>query len=177
MGAQLQLGATLRKMCSLHIYHAAMFSIAHTDNTVSLQAGVSVFAGACLRVLGSPLLWLCAALGALVWRFGQPPVVAPSGSVFWLLAGAPVVEEVIFRLGLQQELLTHLRSAPAANALTALVFAAAHGLSQGTSQSLLTLLPALAIGAIYQRSRRLAPSVALHAAFNTFWLAVPGLAS
>lgn len=154
-----------------------MFSIAHTRNADSLQATESVLSGACLRVLGSPLPWLCAALGVLVWRFGQPPVVAPSGSVIWLLAGAPVVEEVIFRLGLQQELMTHLRSAAAANASTALAFAAAHGLSQGTLQSLLTLLPALAIGRVYQHSRRLTPCIALHAAFNAIWLIRPDLVS
>lgn len=122
---------------------------------------------------GKPVLWLCVPLGALVWLLRQRPVVMPSGSVFWLLTGAPVVEEVIFRLGLHQELLTRLRSAPAANALTALAFAMAHGLTQGTWQSLLTLLPALVIGSIYQRSRHLAPCIALHAAFNTIWLALP----
>ena len=165
-------------MCILHIYDAAMFSIAHTPNAAfepgSKPAAVTARQAGLTATEG--LLWLCAGLGAWVGLLVQRASVMPSGSVIWLIAGAPVVEEVIFRLGLQQELLTRLRSAPAANALTALVFAAAHGLSRGTPQALLTLLPALAIGAVYQRSRRLAPAVALHAAFNTAWLTVPGLA-
>ncbi|OYT99267.1 MAG: hypothetical protein CFE40_05200 [Burkholderiales bacterium PBB1] len=165
-------------MCTLHIYHAAMHLIAHTVNTVFQPKGECTVARA-RRAGPEPtdgLFWLCAGLGLLVVMLGPRAPVMPAGSVIWLIAGAPVVEEVIFRLGLHQELLTRLRSAPMANAFTALAFAAAHGLSRGTPQSLLTLLPALAIGAIYQRSRRLAPAVALHAAFNTAWLMVPGLA-
>jgi membrane protease YdiL (CAAX protease family) len=71
---------------------------------------------------------------------------------------------------LQQELLARLRSPALANTATALVFALAHGLSQGTWQSLLTLLPALVIGLLYQRSRQVAPCIALHSAFNAIWL-------
>ena len=119
------------------------------------------------------LLWSGVCLGALVWLLARQPLVMPSWSVLWLLAGAPVVEEVIFRLGLQQEFLSRVRSPAVANAATAVVFALAHGLSQGTWQSLLTLLPALAIGSIYQRSRRVAPCIALHAAFNSIWLVLP----
>lgn len=111
-----------------------------------------------------------------MWLLCQPSVATPSWPVVWLLAGAPLVEEVIFRLGLHQEFLTNLQSASAANALTALVFAMAHGLTQGTWRSLLTLLPALVIGSVYQRSRRVAPCIALHAIFNALWLVVPGLA-
>ncbi len=119
------------------------------------------------------LLWSGVCLGALVWLIARQPLVMPSWPALWLLAGAPVVEEVIFRLGLQQELLARLRSAAVANAVTAVVFALAHALSQGTWQSLLTLLPALAIGSLYQRSRRVAPCIAVHAAFNAIWLTLP----
>ena len=119
------------------------------------------------------LLWSGVCLGALVWLLARQPLVMPSWSVLWLLAGAPVVEEVIFRLGLQQEFLSRVRSPAVANVATAVVFALAHGLSQGTGLSLLTLLPALAVGLIYQRSRRVAPCVALHAAFNAIWLVLP----
>ena len=115
------------------------------------------------------------AVGCLTWLLGHSPVAMPPWFVIWLLAGAPLVEEVIFRLGLHQELLTSLRSAPAANVLTALAFAMAHVLAQGTRRSLLTLLPALVIGAVYQRSRRVAPCVAVHATFNSLWLIAPSL--
>lgn len=155
-----------------------MFSIAHTLNAAFLPDGEPAIAEVRRAGLShtSGLFWLCAGLGVLAGLLGLRSSVMPSGSVIWLLAGAPVVEEVIFRLGLHEEILSRLHSAPLANALTALAFAAAHGLSRGTPQSLLTLLPALAIGAMYQRSRRLAPSIALHATFNAVWLTVPGLA-
>lgn len=119
------------------------------------------------------LLWSGVCLGALVWLVARQPLVMPPWPAVWLLAGAPVVEEVIFRLGLQQELLARLKSPTLANVLTALVFALAHGLSQGTWQSLLKLLPALAIGSVFQQSRRVAPCIALHSAFNAIWLALP----
>jgi membrane protease YdiL (CAAX protease family) len=120
--------------------------------------------------LSASALWGGVCLGGLVWLLARQPLAMPSWSVLWLLAGAPVVEEVIFRLGLQQELLARLRSPAMANAATALAFALAHGLSQVTGQSLLTLLPALVIGVLYQRSRRVAPCIALHCAFNAIWL-------
>lgn len=89
----------------------------------------------------------------------------------WPLIGAPIVEEIIFRLGLQSELMSRLgpRLAGLANALTALVFSLAHGLSQSSPWAWMTLLPALAIGCVYARSRRLAPCVALHATCNAIW--------
>jgi membrane protease YdiL (CAAX protease family) len=121
------------------------------------------------------VLWSGAFLGMLVGLIGVQPLFMPSWPAVWLLAGAPVVEEVIFRLGVQHELLARWRSPAVANVLTALVFALAHGWSQGTWQSLLTLLPALFIGSVYQRSRRVLPCIALHAAFNAIWLAVPAI--
>lgn len=116
-------------------------------------------------------------LAALLWLLGRNALDSVSWPALWLVVGAPVVEEVIFRLGLQQELLQRLqpRSAWLANGLTALVFSVAHELSHSPVMALLTLLPALFIGHVYQRSRRLAPCIALHAFFNVTWLALPGL--
>jgi membrane protease YdiL (CAAX protease family) len=116
-------------------------------------------------------------LAALLWLLGRNVLDSVSWPALWLVVGAPVVEEVIFRLGLQQELLQRLQphSAWLANGLTALVFSVAHELSHSPVMALLTLLPALFIGHVYQRSRRLAPCIALHAFFNVIWLALPGL--
>ncbi len=116
-------------------------------------------------------------LAALLWLLGRNAFDSVSWPVLWLVVGAPVVEEVIFRLGLQQELLRRLQphSAWLANGLTALAFAVAHSLSHSPVMALLTLLPALFIGNFYQRSHRLAPCIALHAFFNLTWLALPGL--
>jgi membrane protease YdiL (CAAX protease family) len=93
---------------------------------------------------------------------------------------SPVVEEVVFRLGLQQTLLDR---APAPGlsqrphrlqrlhptVATAAAFAAAHLILRPSLTSALTFLPALAIGAVYERQRRVLPCVALHALFNTVW--------
>lgn len=114
-----------------------------------------------------PLTALAAAVAAL-------PLVGPSA---WWLCGAPLAEELVFRAGLQASLRRRLQSRltdPAAAALAvllaALAFAAAHA-AAGSPAGAWTLLPGLALGAVYERTRRLAPCVLLHAAFNTFWLA------
>jgi membrane protease YdiL (CAAX protease family) len=96
-----------------------------------------------------------------------------------LLLLAPVTEEVLFRAGLQDALSRHLgariRAAElAANAATALAFAAAHLLIDAGLLAGLTLLPALLIGRVYQQGRRLAPCIALHALFNAIWLMSAG---
>jgi len=116
-------------------------------------------------------------LAALLWLLGRSALDSLSWPAFWMSVGAPVVEEVIFRLGLQQELLQRLQpdSAWLANGLTALIFSVAHELSHSPVMALLTLLPAMFIGKFYQRSRRIAPCIALHAFFNVIWLALPGL--
>lgn len=95
----------------------------------------------------------------------------------WLrpLVVAPVLEELVFRTGLQEALLrrrgTALLHNPAfANAATAAVFSLCHFALDPSAISVLTMIPALAIGWVYQRTRRLAPCVATHAAFNAVWL-------
>jgi hypothetical protein len=102
------------------------------------------------------------------------------GLPFWLwpLLGAPVLEEIVFRAGLQAWLMEQLdadggrRGRLLANLLTALAFAAAHVAVRPGVLSVLTLLPALALGALYQRTRRVRHCVALHALFNALWFAV-----
>lgn len=92
------------------------------------------------------------------------------------LLASPVLEEVVFRLGLHEALLAALPRAQGAwqrirpAALTAAAFAAAHVALRPSLLSALTLLPALAIGALYQQRRALLPCVALHGLFNALWL-------
>jgi membrane protease YdiL (CAAX protease family) len=112
---------------------------------------------------------------------------APSWA--WVVLGAPLVEEVIFRAGLQTWLIDRLaahprvgRLAPALQAalaisLTALAFAAAHLARQPGLLSLLTVLPALLLGGLYQQQRRLRCCVLLHGIFNGLWLLHPSLSS
>lgn len=57
-----------------------------------------------------------------------------------------------------------------ANLLTAIAFGACHLAMEPGLWAALTVLPALAIGHLYERTRRLWPCVLLHLAFNGVWL-------
>lgn len=100
---------------------------------------------------------------------------------------APCLEEILFRLGLQERLSTSRADAARrhAVALTALAFGAAHAIvlavvvsaTSGAPPSLLTLLlafstaiPAWWIGRGYRRHRSLPRCIAWHAGFNACWL-------
>jgi hypothetical protein len=88
-----------------------------------------------------------------------------------LLLLAPLAEEAIFRSGVQESLLRKGVPSHTANALTAVFFGLAHVLLQGNISSLGVVLPALLVGALYSRTRRLLPCVLLHAAMNAVWVA------
>ncbi|HSV69840.1 MAG TPA: JDVT-CTERM system glutamic-type intramembrane protease [Methylibium sp.] len=86
------------------------------------------------------------------------------------LAVAPLLEEIVFRLGLHDALLKRWGPGWRANAAVALAFGVAHALLRSPGLGLGVLLPALVIGGVYERWRRLWPCVLLHAAFNGIWL-------
>ena len=90
---------------------------------------------------------------------------------FMLLIAAPVLEETLFRGGVQEALLRHGKAAWAANVLTAAAFGLAHVAARGDGAAFAVVLPALAVGVVYNRWRRLRWCVALHAAMNAAWLA------
>jgi membrane protease YdiL (CAAX protease family) len=99
----------------------------------------------------------------------------------WSLLIAPTLEELVFRTGLHETLLRRAATRgtnpmwPAI--VTAMTFAAAHVAVRPTLGSALTLLPALAIGVVYEQRRRLLHCIALHALFNAvWWLSVSRLA-
>jgi membrane protease YdiL (CAAX protease family) len=120
-------------------------------------------------------------VGAAVLALLAVATVAPAAWIALLLT-APVVEEVVFRAGVQEQLLRRLPgrqtgAAFAANALTALAFAAAHMAAHADTRAALTAVPALLIGRVYQHRRRLAPCIALHALFNAAWLLWTGVAT
>ncbi len=93
-----------------------------------------------------------------------------------LLLFAPVVEEIIFRRGLQEALLSRRWPGWQANLAVALLFALAHWALRGQVEAVAVVLPALLLGALYGRWRRLAPCVLAHALMNGIWLlAVPTL--
>lgn len=88
-----------------------------------------------------------------------------------LLLVAPLAEEALFRAGLHEALLRRAWSPALANGATALAFGLAHGLLRGDALAVAVALPALCIGLLYGRTRRLLPCVALHALMNAAWLA------
>ena len=97
-------------------------------------------------------------------------VAAGQEAAATLLILAPTAEEIVFRAGLQEALLRRAGTARFSNAATALVFAAAHLALRPGIAAALTLLPALACGALYARCRHVAPCIALHSLFNAIWL-------
>lgn len=102
-----------------------------------------------------------------------------------ILLLAAVLEEVIFRAGVQETLLRRMNAPTGvprylglsvANLLTALLFAAAHAWTRSLWLAIGTLAPALLLGWLYERRRKLWPCIALHAGFNlAWWLAAPWL--
>ncbi len=103
----------------------------------------------------------------------------PAPQLLLQLAFFPLLEEIVFRGGLLPWLasMTWLggrswRGISAANALTSVLFAAAHALTQGPLQALAIFPVSLLFGLALERSGRLAAPIALHLYFNgLLWLA------
>jgi len=92
--------------------------------------------------------------------------------IWFLLVFSPIIEETVFRAGLQEALLRHLSLSPlGAIGMTALIFAAAHMAIRGTATDFAVSVPALFIGAVYNRFRQLRQCIGLHSAMNAVWLA------
>ncbi len=124
--------------------------------------------------LTAPTIALTIALtvGVLALALAAARLEPAPAHALWLLAGAPWAEELVFRAGLQAALRQRL-GALAAIGLASLLFAAAHVATAGPGGAALgaaTLLPSLLLGWLYERSGRVAPCVALHAAFNALWM-------
>lgn len=108
---------------------------------------------------------LLAAAAAVAAAAGVP-------NAWLLLLLAPLLEESIFRAGLQEQLLQHGVGAWSANVITAVAFGATHVVAHGTVAAIAVIAPALAIGFAYQVWRRLRICVGLHAGMNALWIAV-----
>lgn len=87
-----------------------------------------------------------------------------------LLLIAPIAEEAVFRGGLQEALLKRFSNVVLVNLATACIFALTHAVAHRSWWDLSVFLPALLVGAVYTRWRRLGPCVALHAFLNALWL-------
>jgi membrane protease YdiL (CAAX protease family) len=102
--------------------------------------------------------------------FGSASASLPPLALLSLLVvAAPLLEEIVFRGGLQEALLARVSPA-AANAWTAATFAIAHGVTRSWWLAAAVVVPAFALGRLYQRERRVAPCVAAHAVLNLGWI-------
>jgi len=134
-------------------------SMALTSTSASCRPGGSVF-----------VVVSCAALLGVAALIGVGAGASPARLAVLLLI-APLAEEAVFRAGLQEAMLQRGASGLMANLLCALAFAVSHAAVRDDPAALAVALPALLIGAVYQRWRRLRPCVLLHAALNAAWIA------
>ena len=126
-----------------------------------------------------PWAVMSAAVVALAVLSATAVSAGPGAQRAWiLLVLAPLAEEAVFRTGLQEHLLQRLRTPMVANGLTALAFALAHVATRGQWASFAVFVPALLIGAVYERWGRLRLCVVLHTSMNALWLvwSLPGAA-
>jgi membrane protease YdiL (CAAX protease family) len=132
----------------------------------------------------SPLPWRWLAGATAVAVAGAWVAAVPLGlragptsalALLWLLAGAPLVEELLLRPGLQRGLEHWLAlrhgpdsAAPAAAALATAAFALLHAPQHG-AMAFAWLLPGALLAETWRRSGSLAACVALHALMNLTW--------
>lgn len=119
-----------------------------------------------LLALIAPVIWAALALGAPeLHRLMSRPLPALQ---FVLLF--PLLEEIVFRGGLQPVLARHCAWRwgwiGAANLVASAVFAALHLMTHPSLWALAVFLPSLLFGAFRDRSDALLQPTALHAAYN-----------
>ena len=89
-----------------------------------------------------------------------------------LLMVAPLLEEVLFRGGIQEAMLRRGVRPLAANLVATLAFAVLHGVTRSWPLAVAVVLPSIVLGLVYQRNRRVTPVVALHSAMNLLWVEI-----
>jgi uncharacterized protein len=90
--------------------------------------------------------------------------------LFKLLFWGPIVEEIVFRAGLQRRLMGYFHNAWMANGITSVAFALIHYLLAGNLANLAVFIPSLAFGWLYQQTGKLHWAIALHVGFNLLFL-------
>lgn len=130
------------------------------------------------------LFWLAVAFGPLswllLWLVGIPraAIHIPVSTLLTVSLIYPVLEEIVFRGGLQSALLArtmfrqHAGPVSLANVLTSIAFAAAHLFRQPPVWAALVLLPSLVFGWSRERYNSIVPSILLHMIYNAgfIWL-------
>jgi uncharacterized protein len=111
------------------------------------------------------------ALAATSWGHQwQPQECLDARLYFKLLLWGPVVEELVFRAGLQKWLIRQTVSPHLANGITSSVFALMHYALSANPTSLAVFFPSIALGWIYQKTNSLAWAIGLHVFFNLLFL-------
>lgn len=126
-----------------------------------------------LALLAGPLGYATARLG---WLGASPPILDGATLVNALLL-APVIEELIFRGGLQG-LLDRTRfggtsrgGVSVGNVLTSVAFSAAHFAVMAPALAVGVFLPSLVFGRLKQLYPSLLPAMLVHAWYNACYLA------
>jgi len=97
------------------------------------------------------------------------PAPADAALLVSLLLAAPVTEELVFRAGLQEQLLRRNWGRWQAILSTATIFSVLHGINRGSVIGLAVFAPACLLGWIYQFKRRALLCIAAHSALNLAW--------
>ena len=117
--------------------------------------------------------WVIAGLSAAALAaIGLLRVDPEAVTALKLLLLAPVLEEVVLRGGLHEPLRrrSDFWGRPAvAVGLTAVAFGLAHLWLAPWTHALAVMVPALAIGVVFERTRSIFACVMVHAAFNAMW--------
>jgi uncharacterized protein len=99
-----------------------------------------------------------------------PSPIMPAWVSWYLPLGmAPLLEEIVFRYGLQEQLLRSKIPPYLICVLCTLCFGVAHGLLRSWSLAVWVMLPGLVLAGVYQRYRRLLPCIGLHIGMNAVW--------
>lgn len=125
--------------------------------------------------LGKRLITVCSL--SLLWFIfraltGAEFFIPPSGTLFRYLMFAPVVEEIVFRMGLMGYLLGHDRltgkiiGISGANLLVSILFSLVHAGASGWVHAVLVFVPSLLFGWVFEERRKLSDAIAVHAFAN-----------
>jgi membrane protease YdiL (CAAX protease family) len=90
---------------------------------------------------------------------------------FKLLLWGPIVEELVFRAGLQKLLLRQKLPHITANSVVSGIFSLAHYVLSGNPAMLAVFAPSLLLGWVYQKTDSLVWIIGLHSFFNLLFLA------
>ena len=129
-----------------------------------------------LALMAGPVVWV------LLWLIGLPTDQQGASVSTWLyvVLAYPILEEIVFRGGLQSALLKRdalrrtLGTVPLtlANLITTVIFAAFHLLNQPPLWAALVIAPSLVFGWMRERHDSVIPSIVLHIFYNAGFVAL-----